>query len=476
MTTTLTLKALCSDFYDWHIATLPIVSILLHYIPKQYNSQGVLTNIYFCGNILIEDILRRLSMGIWQERGLAIAKSNTVKKNRLGWQVPSQSGNGSYTVSLDHGEPFCTCGYFEATHKKCQHIFAVEFIVQRETRPDGTVTETRTVKITYTQEWAAYNAAQTHEQEKFVALLKDLCNGIPQPEYKFGRPRLPLADVVFGLAFKSYTTMSGRRFTTALKEVEEEGFVSKAAHYNSAFRYLESPELTSLLKALIEQSASPLRAVETDFAVDSSGFSTSTYARWFDHKWGKERSKQTWVKTHLMCGVKTHVVTSVEATPYISADNLQLPALVNQTAKQFNINEVSADKAYSDRRNLLAVQVVGGTAFIPFKISSTGRGDHHHKFDGLWNHMWHFYNFNREAFLQHYHKRSNAESTFAMIKAKFGTSVRAKTPTAQVNEVLCKVLCHNICVLIQSVYELGLEPTFWTFEAKEPVAPKLLQN
>ncbi len=85
-------------------------------------------------------------------------------------------------------------------------------------------------------------------------------------------------------------------------------------------------------------------------------------------------------------------------------------------------------------------------------------------------------NFNQEAFLTHYHKRSNVESVFSMIKAKFGASVRAKTPTAQVNEVLCKVLCHNICCLIQSIYELGLEPAFWTFEAKEPVAPKVLEN
>ena len=415
-------------------------------------------------------------MGIWQERGLAIANSNSVKKNKLGWKVPSQSGNGTYVVNMDNGEQFCTCQHFENTHKKCQHIYAVEFIVKREKRPDGTEIVTETTRVTYTQDWAVYNEAQTHEQEHFVTLLRDLCNEIPQPGYKFGRPRLPLADVVFGLVFKSYTTMSGRRFTTDLKEAQNTGLISKAAHYNSAFRYLENPELTPLLKALIEQSASPLRAVETDFAVDSSGFATTTYARWFDHKYGKNRSRQTWVKTHLMCGVKTHVVTSVEATPYESADNLQLPSLVNATAKTFNVNEVSADKAYSDRRNLWAVQAVGGTAFIPFKSSSTGRGDHHHKFDGLWNRMWHFYNFNQEAFMQHYHKRSNVETTFSMIKSKFGGSVRAKTPTAQVNEVLCKVLCHNICVLVQSIYELGLEPTFWTFEAKESVDPKVIEN
>jgi hypothetical protein len=48
-----------------------------------------------------------------------------------------------------------------------------------------------------------------------------------------------------------------------------------------------------------------------------------------------------------------------------------------------------------------------------------------------------------------------------MIKAKFGSSVRAKTPISQVNEVLCKIVCHNVCVLIQSIYELGIHPTFW---------------
>jgi len=415
-------------------------------------------------------------MGIWEERGLAIANSDTVRKNKLGWQVPSQSGNGTYIVSLDHGEPFCTCQYFEAEHKKCQHIYAVEFIVQRETKPDGTVTETRTMRITYTQEWAAYNAAQTHEQERFVMLLRDLCDGIPQPEYTFGRPRLPLADVVFGLAFRTYTTMSGRRFTTDLKEAQKAGLISKAAHYNSAFRYLENPELTPLLKALIEQSASPLKAIEIDFAVDSSGFATTTYNRWFDHKWGKVRSEAKWIKTHLMCGVKTHIVTSVEATAFESADAPQFAPLVNTTAKTFNVNEVSGDKAYSSRKNLHAVQAVGGTAYIPFKNRTNGIGSKQDGFDGLWSRMWHFYNFNRQSFLQHYHKRSNIESTFSMIKAKFGASVRAKSPIAQVNEVLCKILCHNLCCLIQSIYELGLAPTFWTFEAKEPVAPKVLEN
>ena len=402
-----------------------------------------------------------------EERGLEIAEHSKIVRTPVGWKVPSQSSNGSYIVNLDHGQPFCTCPDFEARNQPCKHIHAVEFTIQRETKADGSVTVTKSVRMTCTQEWPAYDNTQMHEEERFVELLRDLCNGIPQPEYRFGRPRLPLADVIFGVTYKAYSTMSGRRFMSSLREAEAKELVVKAPSFASNARYLENADLTPLLKALIEQSASPLRAVETDFAVDSSGFSTTTYNRWFDHKLGKERSKQNWIKTHLMCGVKTHVVTSVEVTPTETADAPQLPALVNKTARTFTVNEVSADKAYSSRRNLHAVQAVNGVAYIPFKSNTNGIGNKEDGFDGLWNRMWHFYNFNRNAFLGHYHKRSNVETVFSMIKAKFGGSVRAKTPIAQVNEVLCKVLCHNICVLIQSIYELGLEPTFWTFDTKD---------
>lgn len=60
----------------------------------------------------------------------------------------------------------------------------------------------------------------------------------------------------------------------------------------------------------------------------------------------------------------------------------------------------------------------------------------------------------------HYHKRSNVESVFSMIKSRFGERLRSKTQTAQINEVLCKVLCHNLVCLIQSMYELGVDVTF----------------
>jgi hypothetical protein len=59
-----------------------------------------------------------------------------------------------------------------------------------------------------------------------------------------------------------------------------------------------------------------------------------------------------------------------------------------------------------------------------------------------------------------YNKRSNVESTFSMIKATFRDHVRSKTPAAMINVVLCKIICHNICVCIQESHELGITVAF----------------
>ncbi len=75
--------------------------------------------------------------------------------------------------------------------------------------------------------------------------------------------------------------------------------------------------------------------------------------------------------------------------------------------------------------------------------------------------MFFYYSFRREEFMKHYHLRSNVESTFSMVKARFRDSVRSKTDVAMKNEVLCKSLCHNIVVVHLSAIELGIEPTIW---------------
>jgi transposase len=402
-------------------------------------------------------------MDVREERGKAIASTGLVRRtktNEMLWDVPSQSGPGCYRVDLAKDEPTCTCPDFELRQKACKHVYAVAFAVVAHKNPDGstTITETLTVtkRKTYPQKWPAYNKAQTTEQDKFQELLRDLCAGIQEPVIQGrGRPPLPLSDAIFSAAFKVYSCFSGRRFMSDLRESHNRGLISRVPHYNSIFNYLEDAGLTPILSDLVRQSSLPLAEVETDFAVDSSGFSTSRFLRWYDKKYGRMREQAHWVKVHIMTGVKTNVITAIEIGEQNSNDVQFLPPLVKTTAKGFTISEVSGDKAYGSAKNFNAVAGVNATPFIPFKRNITGKGC------ALWEQMFHYFMFKRDEFLQHYHKRSNVESTFSMVKRKFGDSLRSKTDTAMLNETLCKVLCHNLVVLIHEMHELGIEPVFW---------------
>jgi hypothetical protein len=163
-----------------------------------------------------------------------------------------------------------------------------------------------------------------------------------------------------------------------------------------------------------------------------------------------------WPPSHCRSGslfdCRFHVVTAVEIHDKNANDCPLLPALLNATAKNFTVRELSADKQYVSRINFDAIAAVGADAFIPFKSNQTG------ECGGMFQKAFHFFSLYREEFEQSYHKRSNVESAFSMIKRKFGDSVRSKTETAMKNEVLAKILCHNICCLISAIYELGIEP------------------
>ena len=154
-----------------------------------------------------------------------------------------------------------------------------------------------------------------------------------------------------------------------------------------------------------------------------------------------------------MVGVRTKIVTSIDVSGWTANDTTYFVPLVERTAEHFQIREVSADKAYLSRKNLKAVERVGGTPYVPFK-SNTVPPDG----NSVWARMYHVFRLNRETFLEHYHRRSSVESAFSMVKAKFGDSLRSKSDAGQVNEALCKIRCHNLSVLCYAMRRLAQEP------------------
>ena len=389
-----------------------------------------------------------------------------------GWHVPSQTGPGrTYVVNPSVESPHCTCEDFSLRQLPCKHVLAVRLVVQREDGDEAAVPAPdpeavpQLARPSYEQDWRSYNRAQLGEKRRFQALLADLCRCVPEPvRAKTGRKPVPLADRLFAVVFKVYVGMSSRRFNTDLRDAHEAGHLSRTLHPNKVNAFMENADLADVLRQLVIDSSKPLAAVEQHFAADSTGFSGSRFARWFDKKYGHVRESREWIKVQVMVGTRTNVVTAVEVCEQDGADSPYLPGLVETTAANFDIKEVSADKGYSSVDGHEAVARVGGTPFIAFKSVATGWSG------GLFGKMFHYFQYRREEFLRHYHRRSNVESTFSAVKRKFGDSLRSKSKPAMVNEVLCKLLCFNLVTLIHEQEELGIAPEFFNEPPEEEPA------
>lgn len=142
-----------------------------------------------------------------------------------------------------------------------------------ETQPDGTVrttpTEAAAVRVTYAQpSWSAYNQAQTTGKGHFCRLLRDLVANVPTPpQHGAGNRPLAMPDLLFGMAFKVNSGLSFRRFMSDFRAARDAGFVDHAASFNALTEGMKLDEVTPILHDLITETAKPLAALESRFAV-----------------------------------------------------------------------------------------------------------------------------------------------------------------------------------------------------------------
>lgn len=327
----------------------------------------------------------------------------------------------------------------------------------------GSIVDARTalrlcVPATEKRDNARYNMAQMNEKASFRAVLYHLSKtltpsvDLETPPGK-GRPPVPLSDALFTVVYKVYTGLSGRRFMTDLRELQAFGFLSYLMHYNTIFGYLQKEPFGQTLQSLIALTAAPFSHIEQNFAIDSTGFRVPKVHQWFDEKYGWRKRRQ-WIKCHACVGVKSHIISAVKVTPRQIGDSPVLPYLADSTAEQFQVKEIAADGAYLSIKNLEHLDSSGVFPAIPFHSN--------HKFytqpqDSVWRRMYHLFALNSIEYQEAINRQNQVESTFSMIKMKFGERIFSRNDAGQMNEVLCKVLCHNICVLTYWLYQFGVE-------------------
>lgn len=311
---------------------------------------------------------------------------------------------------------------------------------------------------TFPQDWPAYNAAQVAEGAVFDDILRALLSRVPDAPQTRGPPRLPRQVGMFHAVKKVHTGLSSRR---------AQGLMGpEAPHFNTASDVFNDPEITPWLYSLVTWAAKPVADVEETWAIDSTGFRTSSFGYYMSERYGARKKTTTphygaarineWLKAHFCVGAKTNVIATAAITGSSgpgSGDTAQFePLFMELVYAGFPIKFVVADKAYSSRKNIDLVYEHGGTPFIPFKGGSRGQGIGTSDGSPHWKKKYREYHTQREAFNAAYHQRSNVEATNHAVKAKLGETLRSRKPTAQKNELLAKVVAYNIGVIVHEMH------------------------
>ena len=132
---------------------------------------------------------------------------------------------------------------------------------------------------------------------------------------------------------------------------------------------------------------------------------------------------------------------------------------MKDTLTEHEVIDMCVDMGYFGNPNFEAADALNINLIVPFP-TGTKESSPDHRPDGPWERAYHYFHLHREEFLQRYHPRSISETGFSMLKKGHGGLVRSTILVAQFNEVLCKVLAHNICCLITAMYEWDLDLSF----------------
>lgn len=405
---------------------------------------------------------------------MALADSSGVQKVSDGfWLVRSQRGTGKYKVSREKdGEWVCDCEDFLNWEEPCKHIYRAYLQWFPETKLSAAPGEAMPPHSHTTQDWASYDAAQQEEWRLFHRILRGLVDSVvegPAGPRGRGRPSIPVADQAFCAVQKVYSHLSCRRSHGLIEMANERDQVGQVPYWNVSSKFLCEPDSTAILHRMIEMSALPMQALEITLAVDSTGFRTTCFG-YYNRETHGERKRNIWLKAHAIVGTKTHAVVRVKITDGNGSDAPQFPELLSGAVESgFKPEEVVADKGYLSRGNLDAATALGVAPYIPYKRNSTGQA----RGSSIYRKLYHYFQLHREEFDRHYHQRSNVESVFGAIKAKFGETLKSKTRQAQENELLAKIVAYNITVLVHEMFEHSVVPEFLMPKKPDETAPTI---
>ena len=179
-------------------------------------------------------------------------------------------------------------------------------------------------------------------------------------------------------------------------------------------------------------------------AGDSTGYSDSSFIRWYDVRTDNVKTKRGWVKIYSIIDIRTRVVLDYLVTASNVADIIGLRSML--AGLEGGAGHFCLDSAYLARGVCSAISKIGTVPRIKPKSNTI-----HNAFGSqAWREMVDLSVQDPDTFKSEYHQRSVIEAVFGAIKKMYGNHTRCHKPENQCREIAIRVICYNIELVARS--------------------------
>lgn len=316
-------------------------------------------------------------------------------------------------------------------------------------------------KRRYPRDEGLYNLVQENEIPLFFDLLPAVIEAVLDRETLWqgtGRPPVRLRDVLVCLVVKQYFDKSLRRTIGLLRTFRRAGLIDvEIPCFKTLGNYLNNGSIQVYLERLVELTSALFSEVERHMATDATGISTTCYSSWYSIRVCKKSRKRDHIMVHITVGTRSNVVVALDIQGKGGKDNEILRSHVERVdARDFSVEEWSADRLYLTRDNCDAVAAIGAEPWFKLKSNTTALA----KGSPGWRRMVLAFREDPDGSNEKYHRRSNIESTISAKKRKFASRVRGRSLTSQRLEEGLSWVGYNLSLVPRAYHEFGVRPLF----------------
>ena len=278
----------------------------------------------------------------------------------------------------------------------------------------------------------------------------------PPKDTRRGRKPIPFKERIFYLVDQVNTGKADLEYEGMMGEIVRQGYTSAPCRCTSLSKYANDSALPIFFDRLIEHSARAMNRYEHIFAIDATGFNCTTKNDYYAQKHHRKKESD-WCDTHVICGVNSNIITAATVHHKYTSDELdEVIPLLERTQRIFAIDYLLGDGGYMSEEKMEQIYSERLVRMVfPIKDNtlaySPSRGV-------AWNENVRL-NLS-EIWDDIYHPRSNVETVFSSIKNRIGETVYSHGEFARINEVYCKLVVHNLYILIVYYFVANICPSF----------------